>query len=288
MKNFRKYLPYILILILVISAIFIIYLIYTRDFVHKYLKVVFLDVGQGDAIYIEAPGGRQMLIDGGAGVEILPRLIKIMPLFDKSIDVVVVSNPDQDHIGGLVEVFKHYKVKMVLESGTTSDTLIFENLKKEISENKIPEKIARRGTKIILDEKKNIYFDILFPDRDVSNWERNDGSIVGRLVYGESSFMLMGDATKYTENLIGWNENVENLKSDVLKLGHHGSRTSSSLLWLEKVEPDVAIISAGENNRYGHPHQEILDSLESLNIPYLVTYKKGNIIFKTDGIKIIY
>ncbi|MFA6251352.1 MAG: MBL fold metallo-hydrolase [Candidatus Paceibacterota bacterium] len=288
MKNFKKYLPYIFISALVISAVVIGYFIYARDFTHKYLKVIFLDVGQGDAIYIEAPGGKQMLIDGGKGVEILPKLIKVMPIFDKSIDVVVVSNPDEDHIGGLVEVLKNYKVGLVLEPGTKSDTLVYENLKKEISENKIPDKITRRGTRIILDDKKNIYFDILFPDRDVINWERNDGSIVGRLVYGESSFMLMGDATKYTENLIGWNENIANLKSDVLKLGHHGSRTSSSILWLERVDPDVAIISAGENNRYGHPHKEILDNLNLLDIPYLATYEKGNIIFKTDGTKLVH
>jgi len=287
MKNFKKYLPYIFVLILVAVVAFISF-ICIRNLGHKYLKVAFLDVGQGDAIYIEAPNGRQMLMDGGAGGEILPNLIKVMPPFDKSIDMIVVTNPDQDHIGGLVEVFKNYKVGMVLESGIKPNTLIYENLEKEIVKNKIIKKVARRGTRIFLDEKKNIYFDILFPDRDVSQFESNDGSIVGRLVYSESSFMLMGDATKYTENLIGWNENITNLKSDVLKLGHHGSRTSSSVLWLEKVEPEVAIISAGENNRYGHPHKEILDSLKSLGIPYLATYEKGNIIFKTDGIKLVY
>ena len=98
----------------------------------------------------------------------------------------------------------------------------------------------------------------------------------------------MGDATKYTENLIMWNENLKNLKSDVIKLGHHGSNTSSSQLWLETVNPDIAIISAGKNNRYGHPHKSVLDSLKLLSIPYLATYEKGNIILKTDGEKIIY
>ena len=136
---------------------------------------------------------------------------------------------------------------------------------------------------IVLDEEKNIYFDILFPDRDVSTWERNDGSIVGRLVYKDKSFMLMGDATLYTENLIEWNESLKNLKSNVLKLGHHGSRTSTGLLWLEKVDPDIAIISAGKNNIYGHPHKEIIDKLKSLDIKFLETYKEGNLIFKTDG-----
>ena len=97
----------------------------------------------------------------------------------------------------------------------------------------------------------------------------------------------MGDATRYTENLIKWNESPSYLKSDVLKLGHHGSDTSSSLLWLEDVNPSVAIVSAGKNNKYGHPSKETIFNLDKLKIPYLITYLKGNIIFKTDGINII-
>jgi len=287
MKYFKKYLPHLLIVSLFIIAINIIFFAYYR-FQNNYLKVVFLDVGQGDAIYIEAPNSKQMLIDGGAGVEILPNLIKVMPLFDKSIDMIIVTNPDQDHIGGLVEVLKNYTIGSIVEPGTESNTLISQNLQKEILKNKIPKIIGKSGMHIVIDDKENIYFDILFPDRDVKDWERNDGSIVGKLVYKNKSFLLMGDATKYTENLIMWNENLKKLKSDVIKLGHHGSNTSSSLLWLETVNPDIAIISAGKNNRYGHPHKSVLDSLKFLNILYLATYEKGNIILKTDGEKIIY
>ena len=98
--------------------------------------------------------------------------------------------------------------------------------------------------------------------------------------------MLMGDATKYTEYLVKQNESPDTLHAQVLKLGHHGSHTSSSELWLEAVHPDMAIISAGRNNKYGHPHQDILDRLKSLHIPYLGTYQKGTIILKTDGLKI--
>ena len=130
--------------------------------------------------------------------------------------------------------------------------------------------------------------EVLFPDRDVSNFESNDASLVGKLVYGESSFMFVGDSSLYTENLIEWNETTETLDSDVLLIGHHGSRTSSSLLWLEKVSPEIAIISAGKNNRYGHPHKELLDRLLSLNIPYLATYEKGSVIFKSDGLNLSY
>jgi competence protein ComEC len=287
MKYFKKYLPYILIVLLFIVSAWFIYHIFSNSN-NRYLKVIFLDVGQGDAIYVEAPNGKQMLIDGGPDTKVLPQLAKVMPFGDRSIDILVATHPDSDHIGGLPSVIDDYKIGGVLENGATTDTQIYQNLENKITSKNIKKIIARTGMKIILDKEKNIYFEILFPDRDVSNMDSNDGSIVGKLVYGNESFMLTGDATKYTENLIEWNEGHQILKSNVLKLGHHGSRTSSSVLWLEDVHPDVAIISAGKNNRYGHPHKETLDELSSLRIPFLATYIKGNIIFKTDGVNLIY
>ncbi|MCE9517535.1 MBL fold metallo-hydrolase [Candidatus Nomurabacteria bacterium] len=209
-----------------------------------------------------------------------------MPFGDKSIDVVIITNPDTDHMGGVVDILQNYKVDMILESGTHSDTVTYRTLSQLIAQNKIQKKFARKGMRLVLDNKQNIYFDILFPDRDVSTWERNDGSVVGKLVYGTSSFMLMGDATKYTELLIAYNENPQTLHSQVLKLGHHGSHTSSSLLWLEKVKPEIAIVSAGLNNRYGHPHKDVIQRLSDLGIAVFGTYEKGEIMFKTNGVKL--
>jgi beta-lactamase superfamily II metal-dependent hydrolase len=193
-----------------------------------------------------------------------------------------------DHIGGFPLLLDNYKVTSIIENGVTSDTKISSSLEEKILKKKISKIIAYRGMRIILDNEKNMYLDILFPDRDVSNMDSNEGSIVGKLIYGESSFLFTGDASLYTENLIEWNESDDTLHSDVLKLGHHGSRTSSSILWLEKVDPEIVIISAGKNNRYGHPHRELLDRLSTLHIPFLNTAEKGNIIFKSDGVKLIY
>ncbi|MEK7585755.1 MAG: MBL fold metallo-hydrolase [Patescibacteria group bacterium] len=288
MKNLRRYLPHILFTIIVISAFGICYLLYSQDHRGNVLKVAFLDIGQGDAIYIEAPNGKQMLIDAGSGSIILQKLAQVMPFGDRSIDMIVVTNPDKDHIGGFIDVLENFKVLRVLEAGTKKNTLIYKSFEDEVANQKIEKGIALRGMKILLDKEHNIYFEVLFPDRDVSTWSPNDGSIVGKLVYGSESFMLMGDATKYTELLITQNENPETLHSQVLKLGHHGSHTSSSEFWLEAVDPDVAIISAGKNNSYGHPHQDILGRLQSFHIPYLGTYEKGTIIFKTDGTKLSY
>ena len=287
MKSLRKYLPHILLIITIILVIGIFYSVYTRQSTNNnLLKVAFLDVGQGDAIYVEAPNGKQMLFDAGPGPLVLQKLAEVMPFGDRSIDMIVITNPDKDHIGGFIDVLENYDVDLVLEPGTKKDTLVYKNLEQEIVNQGIKKEIARRGMIINLDTTKNIYFDVLFPDRDVSNFDVNDGSIVGKLVYGSQSYMLTGDSTKYTELLIKNNEDPLTLTASVLKLGHHGSRTSTSVLWLEQVKPELAIISAGKNNSYGHPHKDILDRLNSFNIPYLGTYQKGTIILKTDGVSI--
>jgi len=288
MERHKKYLPHLLLVFLFLITSCLWYNLYAANPNNLYLKVVFLNVGQGDSIYIETPDGHQMLIDGGPDARVLSQLSQVMPFGDRSIDVIVATHPDADHIGGLPQVLDTYEVSTFIENGVTSDTKVYQNLEQKIFKNKIKKIIALRGNSIMLDKEKNIHFDILFPDRDVSSFDSNDASIVGRLVYGNESFMLTGDATVYTENLIKWNESDSILKSQVLKLGHHGSHTSSSLPWLESVNPKVSIISAGKDNRYGHPHKDILERLKDLKIPYLATYEKGNIIFKTDGTNLIY
>jgi len=282
MERIKKYLPYILLILLVISTIGVWFFVLNHKN-NDYLKVVFLDVGQGDSIYIEAPNGKQMLIDGGPDAKVLSSLSKVMPFGDRSIDMVVATHPDSDHIGGLPIFMDNYKVTSILENGAIGNSKIYQSLENKIEKNKINKIIAKRGMHIVLDDKKNIYFDILSPDRDVSNLDSNEASIVGKLVYGSDSFMLTGDASLYTENLIEWNESDGALHSSVLKLGHHGSRTSSSILWLKKVNPEVAIISAGKDNKYGHPHKELLDRLSFLHIPFLSTADLGNIVFESDG-----
>lgn len=251
-----------------------------------YLRVVFLDVGQGDSVYIEAPNGRQVLIDGGPDARVVNQLAGVMPLFDKSIDLVVATHADADHIGGLSAVFDNYSVSRILENGVVGKTKTYQKLEQKILDQKIKKEIAQRGDRIVIDEEKNIYIDIFFPQPDVSGMDSNSGSIVGKLSYGDKSFMLTGDATTYTENLILKKEDTGTLKSDVLKLGHHGSNTSSSLDWIQTISPSYAIISAGLDNKYGHPHREVLDKLDMLKISYISTYKEGNIEFNTDGLNL--
>lgn len=267
--------------------IFILFYFFKINNKNDYLKVVFLDVGQGDAIYIESPNGKQILIDGGPDAKLLSSLSKIMPFADRSIDMVMFTHPDMDHIGGLPVLLDNYTVSNIIENGSFSDSDVYTSLEEKIKSNKINKIIAKKGTRIVLDKEKNIFVDILFPDRDPNTLESNDASIVAKLIYGDTSFMFTGDASIYTENQLWWNEQDTTLDSDVLKLGHHGAKTSSSILWLMKVTPDIAIISSGKNNRYGHPNKEVLDRLDDLEIPYLKTSDEGNIIFKSDGVKIL-
>ncbi|QQR50674.1 MBL fold metallo-hydrolase [Candidatus Nomurabacteria bacterium] len=251
------------------------------------LKVAFLDIGQGDAIYIEAPNGNQMIIDGGPGIALMNKLPEVLPWGDKTIDTVVITNPDADHYSGLIPLFEQYAVASVVEPGTRSETSLYQTLEEHIILEHVPHLLATRGMEIILDSEKHISYEILFPDRDVSTWETNDGSIVGKLTYGDTSFLLMGDATILTEGIVVA-ENKNTLDTiDVLKLGHHGSRTSSGNPILTATTPDVAIISAGLNNKYGHPHQEVIDRLLALHIPYLTTFKEGTIICESDSMDII-
>lgn len=248
------------------------------------LTVTMLDVGQGDAIYIEAPNGNQVLIDGGPPKNILRELGKVMPFYDRTIDMLILTNPDTDHMAGFIDVLKRYRVGEMVESGTVSETAVYSELEKRMDEEELVKTKAERGMVVLIDEKHNVYLHILFPDRDVSGLSRNDGSIIMKLVYEDTSYMFTGDTTvKMEKYLIYMGDDIE---SNVLKVGHHGSKTSSSEEFLRAVKPDLAIISAGKGNSYGHPHKDVVAILDQLDIDYLVTANYGRISTLSDGKKV--
>lgn len=248
-----------------------------------YVKVVFLDVGQGDAIYIESPNHNQILIDGGPNNKLLAALRTVMPFYDKSLDAIVVTNPDADHYSGFIDLLDSYSVGYEFEPGTKSETDRYEELGNKLKENNVKQIIAQSGMKIILGGGAEL--EILYPDRDVTDYKINDGSIVARLSYGSSTVMLMGDAPKSVEKYLL--AKGVNLDSDILKVGHHGSKTSTGEEFLKAVSPDFAIISAGCKNKYGHPNKETLDILAKEKVEVLSTCKSGNIVFKLDGTKLV-
>lgn len=245
------------------------------------LTVAFLDVGQGDAVFVEAPNGNQLLYDAGPpSGAVLRGLADVMPFWDRSIDVAVLSHPDMDHIGGFPEVFRRYEVALVMESGATSDNGAYDAAKDALVREGSAHFLARKGMTIQLGG--GVFADILYPDRDMTTMEANAASVVLRVRYGETAFLLSGDLP---ENIEEYEVAVygDGLHAEILKLGHHGSRTSSSEAWLRAVSPQVAVISAGRENRYGHPHNEILMRLNRLRVPYVITAKEGTIVFTSDG-----
>ena len=248
------------------------------------LTVVFLDAGQGDAIFIEAPNGNQVLIDGGPNKSVLRQLSKVMPFYDRSIDIVIATHPDKDHIGGLPDVLQRYTVDFILESGAKNDTGISRAFESAILQNKIKRIFAKREMAIMLGD--DVFLNILFPDRDVSEVESNTTSIVAQLFYKNTEFMFTGDSPKTIEEYLVFLDG-EKLRSDVLKVGHHGSKTSSSESFVGYVSPEYAIISAGADNSYGHPHKEVVEILNQFGSAILNTKDNGAIIFKSDGENIV-
>lgn len=245
--------------------------------------VSMLNIGQGDAIYIKAPNGKELIIDGGPDQKLLSELGSIMPFFDKKIDMIIVTNPDKDHYAGFIDLMDKYQVDQLVEPGTISSTPTYHAFKEKVKEKGLIETIAGRGMKIVLDKKKNVYLDILFPDQDVKDFSTNDGSLVAKLVYGNTSVMFQGDSPQKIENYLINTYGKEELKADILKAGHHGSRTSTGKSYVEAVSPKWVLISCGQNNRYGHPHKETLDTLASEGVEILRTDIEGRITLVSDG-----
>ncbi len=264
----------------------------------QYLKVDFLDVGQGDSIFIETPQGQQILIDGGPNSRVLEKLQKLMPAFDKSLDAVILTHPEKDHMAGILEVLQRYRVDYFLWTGVVKNDAENKKLAEILNEIQNPSQsflaaltgqektkvmAISAGTKI---KAGKVIINTLFPLESVAGRElkntSNDTCIVNRLVFGDSSFLFTCD--------IGFPEEKQliNLytpgvyRSEVLKVAHHGSKYSTSELFLESVKPKVAVIEVGKNS-YGHPTPETLQRLEKFGINVLRTDKNGDVEIESDG-----
>lgn len=248
------------------------------------LAVSFLDVGQGDAIFIESPTGRQVLIDGGrTDHAVLRQLGEVMAWNDRTIDVVIPTHPDADHVGGLIDVLDRYEVSYVIQSSVRGDTDLWRSLENAVEREGSTNLIAMRGQ--VIDLGGGSYLKILFPDRDVSGLETNMGSVVAKLVYGDTSFYLNGDSPIAIEKYL-LSLDKAGLKSTVLKAGHHGSRTSSDSDFVAVVNPDYGVFSRSCDNAYGHPHKEIVELFARLHIKTFDTCLNGRVTFISDGVAV--
>lgn len=244
------------------------------------LKIVFLDIGQGDSIFIESPTGNQILIDGGPNRSVLSALGRIMSFYDKNIDAIIATHPDADHVGGFSSIVNNYSVDEYFNNGATTDTGVFKQLQDEIERNKIKTDVLRSGE--IVDLGGGAILKILWPESEPKGKDTNSYSIITELYYGKTKILLTGDAPTFVENKI-LSEYKDVIKSDILKVAHHGSKNSLSESFLSFVNPTYSVISAGLNNRYGHPHKAVTDYLQSIHTNILKTYESGDIIFESDG-----
>lgn len=235
-------------------------------------RLSFLDVGQGDAILIQTPEFHQILIDAGVGSKVVDELGKTMDFFDKEIDLFVLTHPDRDHFAGVLDVLQKYKINRILMTGVVSNDSMYREFLSQAKAEGIPIEFAEsdRDYQIGTD----LYLDVLYPPREnlligQSPSDKNNTSVALRLLQSKGGGMkplalMAGDAEAPEEALIL--ASGEDVRAEILKLGHHGSKSSTTETFLKAVNPSVAVVSAGLGNRYGHPAPETMEKVKNLEI----------------------
>ena len=239
------------------------------------MKVHFIDVDQGDSTFIELPNGEAMLIDAGEADQGDKVVTYIYTQGYDTIDYVVATHAHSDHIGGLPVVLDSFNIGNFYMTSAVATTSIYEDMLNAADESGATVHDVMAGD-IIYDEA-NLLIEVVAP-KVIDNDEHNNNSVVIKLTYGDDKFLFTGDAEKSEEDGI-WT----NIKCDVLKVGHHGSDSSSSSNFLKKVEPSYAVISCGFHNSYGHPTDDVLKRLDDRNIDVYRTDLQGTIVFTSDG-----
>jgi len=264
--------------LMAIVTIVISMVLWLQKISNNVVSVSFLDIGQGDAILLRQ-GNFDLLVDGGPDLSVLQRLGETRPAWDRKIDVVILTHPDQDHLGGLVYVLKKYEVGVVVTPKIIDKTKNYQIFLQSILDKKIPLVFAQAGQTI---DYNNIKINIIAPDNKLLEWGKtniNNASIVSRINIPGASLLLTGDIEAPVENYLAKKYNTE-LTSDILKVGHHGSKTSSSISLLDFVKPELAIISVAAKNLFGHPHPLALKRLGGTTV--LRTDKMGTITLESD------
>lgn len=254
------------------------------------LKIYFFDVGQGDSIFVEAPNGNQVLVDGGPDNTVAQKLGETMPFYDKDVDLVVLTHSDADHITGLIEVLERYEVEDIVYSNIVRNSAVYKAWQKAVAEEgaNIIDPVgglprAGRGGKVI-DLGSGATLTVLHPAESLVDKvleKTNNDSVVLMLKYGETEILLTGDIEAKAERQIILSG--ADLDADILKVAHHGSKTSTLAEFLYEVSPQVAVIQVGAKNRYGHPTQEVLKRLEDYGIKYYRNDINGDIKVISDG-----
>lgn len=244
--------------------------------------VWFLDVGQGDSILIRTPAQQKILIDGGPGTYVIEELGEVLHFFEKTIDLVILTHPEKDHMEGLIAVLRHYDVKNVLLTGVSSDSFLYKVFLEELRSRRIPTFVVSRDEDF--DLGNGVFIDILAPLEVLSGKTVepvNNSSLIFRVLYGQKSFYFSGDAEQIVE--LSLLQTDLDLDADILKVPHHGSKTSSIFPYLSAISPDIAVIQVGKNNRYRHPDLDVVTRLQSFASQLFRTDLHGRVDLQFDG-----
>lgn len=283
-NDLKKY----VILILLLSSFFYTFFSYVQknffQVSNHNLRFHFIDVGQGDSSLIITPKGNTILIDAGDEAHAKKVLSYVREQGIEKLDLVIATHPDADHIGGMDKVIKNFDIGVFAMPDVSAKTNQYKQIQRELKAKKMKATRLYQGDEVQIDD--DIDFEILSPVKGKKYDDTNEYSIVAKIVYKDTSFILMGDATM--ENEVDIINNVPDIDIDVLKLGHHGSSTSSSDYFITKTSPNIAIISCGKNNKYGHPHQEVMRVLKKHGVTPYRTDEMGDIVITSDGKEIKY
>ncbi|WP_047984706.1 ComEC/Rec2 family competence protein [Ornithinibacillus californiensis] len=240
------------------------------------MDVHFINVGQGDSIFIKTPGQKNILIDAGppkAGKKVVKYL---KGLGVKELDLIIATHPDRDHIGGLPAVMKEFKVKEILDSGKLHITRAYANYMNEIRKQDIPLTVAKAGKEVSIDTLLDMRILNAYGKRK----NNNQSSIAFKLSYNDVDFLFLGDIEDKQENKIAKTYDV---RAEIIKIAHHGSKSSSSEKFLEQVDPEVAVITYSKYNDYGHPVNRVINKLFELETDIYSTAVYGDLVIHTEG-----
>lgn len=247
------------------------------------LKVAFFDVGQGDSALIETPNRNKIIIDGGPDNSVLAKIGRYFSFFEKAVDILIITHPDSDHLAGAVEIAKNYNVGLIIVNGKQCASSLCGEFEKIIKQKNIKVISSAKGQE--MDLGRGVKINILMPASQTAGAAKkeddNNSSIISLLSFGKDSFLFLGDAEIKEE--LALIENFPDLKAEVLKVAHHGSKNSANDLFLEKINPKFSVISAGAKNTYGHPHIKTLEALKKIGSEIFRTDLGGDIKFISNG-----
>lgn len=242
--------------------------------------IYFLDVGQGDSILVTMPNNQNILIDGGPSSSLITEIDRVLPFWKRNIDLMVLTHPHADHVTGLIEVATRYQVDEFLYNGVQYDTHTYQELLNVVDERNIFTQVAGRGMEYNFE---SCQLDILYVgDLHTTSGDLNDTSIVSEITCGEFNAIFPADADVDIEQQLISSGSLSDV--EVLKVGHHGSKYSTSAIFLETIEPEVAVITVGKN-KFGHPHSETLKKLADIQAEIFSTLESGTVEAVTDGQK---